>query len=654
MCAIAGILGLGDPAIIRETLVGMLASQAHRGPDDQGLYERPAEGLWLGHRRLAIIDLSAGGHQPMEDAQGDLVVTFNGEIYNYRELRAELERQGHRFRSTSDTEIILAGYRQWGMSMLQRFRGMFAFALWDRRRGRLFLARDRAGVKPLFIMRTSQRLYFASEMRAFRCADDFDERVSPAALRHFLRYGYVTAPWTIFAQIETVKPGHYLEVGTDGTLRETCYWDIADHYLQGYEDECSGVWEGRRDEDVADELEEILTEAFRYRLVADVPVGMFLSGGVDSSLVAALLIRRAGADLRTFTIGYDDPRFDEAPRAKAIADHLGTDHTELYLQVGSEELSPTRIASLFDEPIGDNSALPTHLVSRLAADSVKVALSADGGDELFAGYTRYRAVDAYMRWMPRLPRGLRTLIGRATGNVPARWAEALYGMTTPKERQQTVLGEKLLKLSRFAGADDLPQLYHAATGYWDEQVLEALVQAPRDEVLEGPEEAVWERLRELPVMHRIMCYDFKKYMVHDVLAKVDRASMSVSIEAREPFMDHRLVEYAARLPLRYKFRDDTSKYLLRKILRRHLPADLMEVKKQGFSMPIESWLRGPLRTELRHTLTDDGAGPLNGGAVREALHAFERRGQVSAIGIWHLFEFDLWRRQWVKGDVDTG
>jgi len=416
MCGIAGIWEfVGKPGGCLPIAEAMAESLAHRGPDDAGVWADDAECLALGHRRLSILDLSPAGHQPMGTEDGNSWIVFNGEVYNFAEIAKDLEAEGDRLRSRSDTEVLLKAWARWGPACLDRCIGMFAFAIWDRRRRRLFLARDRLGVKPLFWSAVGGRFLFASELKAFHRVPGFARSLDLAALPAYLQFGYVPAPATIFEGVRKLLPGHWLEVGKDGIPRETCWWDVRSRVAAARPHGAGGNGTGggipeRSDEAVIEELEAILADAFRYRLVSDVPVGVMLSGGIDSSAVAAVLRHRAGASLKTFTVAFEETAYDESAAARTVAGLLGTEHHELSCSPREAlELIP-RLPDIYDEPFGDNSAVPTYLLSRLTRRHVTVALSADGGDEIFCGYAHYPAVDRFARLRRRIPDAIAPLL----------------------------------------------------------------------------------------------------------------------------------------------------------------------------------------------------------------------------------------------------
>ena len=652
MCGIAGYWHPDGPRLAQATFRGMLDAMAHRGPDDSGVWEHQGAGITLGHRRLSILDLSSKGHQPMSNDSGEIWITFNGEVYNFKDIRQDLTRSGHVFKSDSDTEVMIKAYEQWGIDCISRFRGMFAFALWDGRHRKLYLVRDRAGVKPLYFHHDGRRLVFGSEVRSLLLCPGLERRLDTSSLFHYLQFGYVSPPRSILRDVAVVKPGHYIEFSADGSARETKYWDIVDHYRRGMDMEASGYWAKRAEGEILEEFEEILARGFKYRMVSDVPVGIFLSSGIDSSLVAAILAKKLGMDISTFTIGFRRKEFNEAEYAKEIANALGTQHNELYVDPQTALDNVGRLPQIFDEPFGDNSGIPTYLVSRMAREKVKVALSADAGDELFAGYYRYFAAGRYQQFLEKTPTLLSHLARRLLDITPAGMLDTAYSAMTVGRKKLAGFQDKLLKAKRMLAHNDPALLYEAATSDWHGGDLQRLV--PGEPAANEDIYAVFESLQGADFYTKMMCLDFKKYMVDDVLAKVDRASMAVSLEAREPFLDHDLVEYAATLPLRYKYRQGESKYLLKKILYRYLPESMFKRPKQGFSAPIGEWLRGPLRPMVEQHLNPEAVhadGIFDPAAVSQSLHRFYGDKSISANQIWYLLEFQMWKSRWLTPDT---
>jgi asparagine synthase (glutamine-hydrolysing) len=563
MCGIAGVweFGGGDGDSLRARAKGMADALRHRGPDDEGVFADGAAGIALGFRRLSIVDLSCAGAQPMVSESGRYVLVFNGEVYNHRRLAEELGPRD--YRGHSDTEVMLACIEAWGLEgAVRRFIGMFAFALWDRAERTLSLVRDRMGVKPLYYQATPRGVSFASELKALVKGD-----IDRGALALYVRFGYVPAPYSIYTGIAKQLPGTILTFDASGAVQSTTYWDAA-----RVAEAASNTFRGTEDDAVA-EIETLLSDAVRLRLIADVPLGLFLSGGIDSPLIAALMRREVGT-VSTFTIGFDGMP-SEAPFAAAVARHLGTQHTEVILGASEVLDLVPRMATLYDEPLGDSSSIPTYLVSRMAREHVTVALSGDGADELFGGYHRYFLGHRVMERVARVPRPLRHPLGaalRAVSRLPTRqnFRARLRG-----------LGDALV-------IDDPITLFQEEVA---PEMIRVLGAKARPTPLTQRER--WPRVDDPATL--MMYLDAISYLPDDILAKVDRASMAVSLEVREPMLDHRLAELAWSLPLSMKIRGTSGKWILRKLLRKFLPAAMVDRDKQGFGLPIDGWLRGPLR-----------------------------------------------------------
>ena len=592
MCGIAGCV---EPGLRRErwteTLTAMAESLRHRGPDDQGIWFDAAQGVGLANRRLAILDLSPRGHQPMASSGGRYTLTHNGEIYNFVELRRELLARGHAFGSDSDTEVMLAAFVEWGVeAAIERFNGMFAFAVWDRAERRLHLVRDRLGEKPLYYGWLGGAFAFASELKSLAAHPAFDQPIDRVALARYLAFGYVPTPRTIYEGVAKLPPGAMLTLSPADSGRAPSvrtWWDALGVARQGA---ASPLRAG--EQEAAGLLEEALRRAVRLRLVSDVPLGAFLSGGIDSSLVVALMQGLSAQPVRTFTIGFSEGAFDEAPQAREVARHLGTDHTELYLSAGDALEVIPRLPDLYDEPFADSSQIPTFLVSELASRHVTVALSGDGGDELFGGYNRYRLGADLWRSVRWLPAPLRRRLGRLLAAVPPALAERGLGRLRGPLRRYGPPGPASHKLGRLA------EVLEAGSGDDLARLLVLHWRHPADLVLGLPAGASVEPAPPLPSLEleqRMMALDLVTYLPDDILVKLDRAAMGVSLETRVPLLDPDVVALAWRLPLGFKRRGGQGKWLLRQVLYRHVPRALVERPKQGFGVPIGEWLKGPLR-----------------------------------------------------------
>ncbi|MBU9368340.1 asparagine synthase (glutamine-hydrolyzing) [Burkholderia multivorans] len=598
MCGIDGFLNsvAFDEETARGTLARMTASLAHRGPDAQGLWVDPAAGIALGHRRLAIVDLSVHGRQPMASACGRYVMVFNGEIYNHRELRAQLERVGRApaWRGHSDTEVLLAAFAAWGVdATLRRATGMFALALWNREARVLTLARDRIGEKPLYYGRIGDALVFASELKALRAYPGFDGEIDRDALCLYLRHSAVPAPHTIYRGIRKLPPGTWIQFEhAQDTPRIRTYWALEHAIDAGHDEPFAGTAA-----EAVDRLDTVLRQAVARQMEADVPLGAFLSGGVDSSAIVALMQAQSAAPVDTFTIGFHEAGYDEAGYAKAVARHLGTRHTELYVTADHALDVVPKLPAIYDEPFSDASQIPTFLVAELTRRHVKVSLSGDGGDELFGGYTRYFLTPRLWRKLHRVPAAVRTRIAGALhalrpdhADQLAAVAQGAWGAGELRE-SPTRIGDRLHKLGHVMTADSRIGLY---------RLLMSSVHHPERIALAGHEPptpldtaSAWPA--HLSFAEQAMAIDTLTYLPTDILTKVDRAAMAVSLETRMPFLDHHVVEFAWRLPASLRLPEGQSKALLRRLLDRYVPTELIDRPKQGFCAPIDHWLRGALR-----------------------------------------------------------
>jgi asparagine synthase (glutamine-hydrolysing) len=576
MCGLTGFFGKPGPAEqLKATVRAMSDAIVHRGPDDSGDYVDAASGLALGFRRLAIVDLTAAGHQPMTSATGRYVIVFNGEVYNYEAIRTELRSQGDApdFRGHSDTEVMLAAIEAWGIERaVKRFVGMFAFALWDTRERVLHLVRDRMGVKPMYYGFASGTLLFGSELKALRRHPGFDATLDRNAVAAYLRFLYVPAPLSIYRGICKQQPGTIVTINANHELRTTTYWSAHEAAARGVANRFIGS-----EQDAVDELDSLLRDAVSLRMMADVPLGVFLSGGIDSTLVTALMQAQASAPVKTFTIGFSEGEYNEAHHAATIARHLGTAHTELYVTPKDAMAVIPKLPQMYDEPFADSSQIPTYLVSLMARRYVTVSLSGEGGDEVFGGYRRYFEGQRLLRAFGRVPGPLRRAVGRGISAVPPRTWDRVLAWRLPQA------GSQMRKLARVLGARNLDSLYFDIVSHWPPGVVHDATEPPLPASnLADPVE-------------RMMLLDQISYLPDDILAKVDRASMAASLEAREPLLDHRVVELAWSLPTNMKVRGGTGKKILRDVLDRYVPRELIDRPKMGFKVPIDTWLTGPLR-----------------------------------------------------------
>jgi asparagine synthase (glutamine-hydrolysing) len=612
----------------------------HRGPDDAGLFFDQKAGVGLGHRRLAVIDLSAAGHQPMGTDDGMLQTVYNGEVYNFKEIRRTLEGAGHHFRTETDTEVILEAYREWGIDCVRRFVGMFAFALWDNRSGILFLARDRIGVKPLYYYHAGGMFLFASELKALMAFDGFPKEIDTDAVPLFLHYQYIPGPRTIFRNTHKLLPGHYLTYD-GGDIRQKAYWTLPQAGATDFEGS---------ETDAVDELDRVLGDAVSCRLISDVPLGALLSGGIDSSIVAALMQKASPRPVRTFSIGFNEPGYNEAPWAAEVARHLGTDHTEFYVSPKEAlDLIP-RLPEIYDEPFGDASAVPTSLVSRLARTQVTVALSGDGGDEQFAGYVRYWSTQAMATAFQRLPSSVRKSISRFLEKLPVPWVEKCYRPwrdLLPQRFRVTNFPDKWQKLVSLMGRVSIEDLYRMSICYWSEYDLMALCGR-------GPAptrfEETFAETEGWPILSRLMRVDQKTYLPDAMLTKVDRASMAFSLEVRVPLLDHRVVAFTARIPDRLNYRNGKGKYLLRKLLARYVPEALFDRPKMGFGVPIDGWLRNDLKELLLDYLSPERLkkeGLFEAREVEKKIKDHLAFKAYHQYRLWALLMWEMWRERWI-------
>lgn len=587
MCGIVGYWSSSSPAS-KQLAEKMAAAIAYRGPDGSGAWEDERREIALAHRRLAIIDLSEAGHQPMISPCGRYVLTYNGEIYNHMELRRALDHAGGGFSwaGHSDTETLLAALRHWGPERaLERINGMFAFALWDNQERTLLLARDRLGEKPLYYGRVGRTFFFGSELKAFAAHPDWTPEISRNATSSFLRYGYVPGPMSIFRGIQKLPSAHFVIVREGGTSISAPrpYWDLDSLAKEGV------ACRNGTAAELIPQLDGLLRDAVKMRMAADVPLGAFLSGGYDSSTIVALMQAQSSRKVRTFTIGFHEREFDEAPHAHAVAAHLGTDHTEIYVTPQDAlDLIP-RLPQIWDEPFADSSQIPTLLLSEMTRNYVTVSLSGDGGDELFCGYNRYVLGHATWARLKSLPGPVRRALGQAMQRVPAGIATRL-GRALPGRLRQSNLGDRLPKLGEVIAMDKGIEYYRHLISHWKH---------PDDIVIGATEESIadWEGSWSSVdgMLDQMMLVDTKTYLPDDILVKVDRASMSVSLESRAPMLDHRVVEFAWQVPTRLKMERGEGKWLLRQVLHNYVPKALMERPKMGFGVPIDRWLTDPLR-----------------------------------------------------------
>jgi asparagine synthase (glutamine-hydrolysing) len=612
---------------MRDTLI-------HGGPDEAGLFEEKTHGMALAHRRLSIIDLSSLGRQPMTFE--NFIITYNGEIYNFAEVRKELEEAGYTFQSQSDTEVILKSFHHWGRECANKFRGMWAFAIWDKNKEELILCRDRMGVKPLYWYFHDGLFLFASELKAFHKHPRFKKELNPLGVDLFFQYSFIPAPHCIFNHAFKLEPATYLTISKTCEIKKYKYWDIDTFFAKGYQEK--EKWLNRPEDEIASELEGILTEGFKLRMVADVPVGMFLSGGIDSSLVTALLQKEYSTPLKTFTIGFHEKKFNEANWAKKVANHLGTDHTELYCTPKDAFEVIAKLPEMYDEPFGDSSAIPTFLVSRLAREQVKVVLSADGGDEQFCGYPRY----LNMEKLDRIPAPLRKTVSTLLQMVPPAAAASIYKTLKFALKDFKNFEDKYSKVRDVLKQKDSPARFDVTKSYF-------LKKDRKDLGLTAPERTAMPG-NTYDVITKLMLVDLKSQLIDDMLTKVDRASMSLGLENREPLLDNKILEYSSQMPIDLKYKNGRTKYILRKILYKYVPSEFLERPKMGFEVPIHDWFKQDLKSIYTEYLNKDRiekSNLFNASYVDALTKDYFDDKMVDAHKLWLLCTFEMWREKWM-------
>jgi len=648
MCGITGFWDI--PQQLNSSQLQAIAQQMsktllHRGPDDGGVWVDAETGIALGHRRLAILDLSPEGHQPMVSANARYVIVFNGEIYNYLELRKQLKYLGYQFRGHSDTEVMLAAFSEWGLeAALKRFNGMFAFALWDRQERVLHLGRDRLGEKPLYYGWVGQTFLFSSELKALKAYPDFHAQINRDALALYLRHNYIPAPYSIYQDIYKLPPACILTVHpTVSVAQPRAYWSAKTTAESGIACPFTGS-----ETDAIAQLDVLLRDAVSLRMIADVPLGAFLSGGIDSSTVVALMQAQSSQPIKTFSIGFYEDGYNEAKYAKAVAQHLGTDHTELYVTPEEAIALIPKLPILYDEPFADSSQIPTFLVSQLARQHVTVSLSGDGGDELFHGYYRYflaRRIWKQIGWMPQSMR--KTISHSLTAITPQTWNRTLSSISAllPDTLKRRNLGDTLHKLAEVLAVPNPEFFYKSLVSHWKNP--EALVIGSSEPLTVLSERRHWAELPDFT--QRMMYLDTVTYLPNDILVKLDRASMGVSLEARIPLLDHRIVEFAWRIPLDLKICNGQGKWLLRQVLYKYVPQTLIERPKMGFGVPIGSWLRGALR-DWAEALLDESRlcqeGFLNPQLIRQKWLEHLSGKRNWQYYLWDVLMFQAWLEVW--------
>jgi asparagine synthase (glutamine-hydrolysing) len=633
MCGIAGFIDYKYTSN-KEILQKCTDSLAHRGPDGSGheFFQTDQSQIGLGQRRLSIIDLTEGGKQPMNFRHYWII--FNGEIYNYQEIKDTLSALGHTFISHSDTEMMLHAFEEWGIKCINKFIGMFAFVIYDTQKEEIFCVRDRAGVKPFFYYWANGLFLFSSELKSFHQHPAFKKELNVDAVAAFMQYGYVPTPHCIFKNTHKLAPAHWLKFDLKKQhIQVEKYWDVYDYYNQLKLDISF--------EEAKTETEKVLSKAFNYRMVADVPVGVFLSGGYDSTCVTALLQKDSATKIKTYTIGVEDEKLDEAPYAKIIAKHLGTDHTEHYCTEKEALDIVPMLPFYYDEPFGDYSAIPTTLVSKIAREHVTVALSADAGDEVFAGYNRYDYWYKYGKKIGSIPSPVRSIIGGIMHVIPANYIPIMgkhphFGQRYEKIKaliQDPSVKNLLTNLSSEYNTDSIKSLFKSPPQYLDTYFNRSLNPKYDDG------------------LSYMMAVDYQTYLLDDILQKVDRATMSVSLEGREPFLDQNVIEWAAKIPTEYKYNKGQKKYIVKEIVHQYIPKSMMDRPKMGFAIPIEKWLRHELKDILEQCFDEKmiaTQGIFNIETTTSLKKSFLMGKPGYAMKVWYFMMFQMWYKQWMN------
>lgn len=633
MCGIVGIVSRQR----EDTVVNMMLKvQEYRGPDDRGIFiEQIADNyVHFGHNRLSIQDLSSDGHQPFVSDCGNYIIIFNGEVYNFKDIRNELKAMGYSFVSRSDTEVILYAYKEWGIACLEKFIGMFAFSILDKKRDKIMLVRDRAGVKPIYYYQNNDTFLFASELKSFHEHSSFKKELNRDVLPYYFQFGYIPAPHSIFKKTYKLEAAHYLELNLKTNISKIIkYWDVDSCYEQEKFD--------KSEIEVLDDLETLLTDAVELRMVSDVPAGIFLSGGYDSSLVTALLSKNKDRKLHTFTIGFDDKKYNEAEHAKAVAKHLDTVHTEYYV---SKQDMLSRVESLplyYDEPLGANSSIATMIVSELAKKDVTVALSADGGDEAFCGYSKYFFLDKFSHIFTSTFR--QTMLKTALNVLNEKNIERINSLL-PQKLKQTNIHEKYNKFKRATYANSLDEMFVNASSLVSKREVETFLKESIHSIFYKN----FTIKKENDLLNEMMRIDYQTFMSDEVLTKVDRATMSVSLEGREPLLDHRIIEYMARVPMHLKYKNHKGKYLIREILYQYIPKSLIDKPKAGFQMPLLEWLQTDLRYLVEKYLDsskiDDEI--FNIEEIEKMKKQLFLGNPININAIWFIITYEMWKEKW--------
>ncbi len=630
MCGLTGFCDF-NRKLTHDNLVIATNTLQHRGPDSSNVavFETSAATIGFGHRRLSILDVSSNGSQPMYSDDKSVVIILNGEVYNFKEIRQELIALGHSFHSDSDTEVIIKAYQQYGIKAVHKFIGMFAFAIYDIKNQIIYLLRDRAGVKPLYYFHKNNCLLFASELKSIYTYHVFEKEINDKAVSLFFKYAYIRAPHTIFKNTYKLQPGHYIKINiTTQKVEDIKYYDVLDYYnkpkLKITEEEAT------------DEVEKLFTSAFQYRMVSDVPVGVFLSGGYDSAVVAGVLQKNNIQKIKTFTIGFHEAKYNEAPHAKKVAEYLGTDHHEYYCTTKEAQDILPQLPEIYDEPFGDSSAIPTTLVSQFARKHVTVSLSADGGDEIFAGYTRYLHLKELNSTFSKFPEGVL--------NFGKHFMDVSFNIL-PKLKQVHKLG-RLSEILTTYKSNGLPDIYHQHN-----TIREIAHLLPNCDQNIGLYNDIGKINNENDFINTCLALDFNSYMVDDILVKVDRATMSVGLEGREPLLDHRIIEFVSQLPSQLKYNNGDKKYILKKLTHKYIPKELLDRPKAGFSIPMEEWLRNDLKHYLLEYINEEQLAKHNYIDAKKAISVrdeFLSGKDFKETQVWLLLMFQMWWNKWME------
>ena len=631
MCGLTGFCDF-NKKLTEKDLIKANECLQHRGPDGDGtaIFETSQAVIGLGHKRLSILDLSEQGHQPMYSDDGNVVIILNGEVYNFAEISKELETLGHSFHSHSDTEVIIKAYQQFGIEAVHKFIGMFAFALYDIKKQIIFLLRDRAGVKPLHYYYKGDTLLFASELKSIYTYSVFKKDINEDAVSLFFKYGYIRAPHTIFKNTYKVQPGHYIKIDlTKKSVEEIKYYEVLDYYNKP---------KLKIDEQEAEkEVERLFISAFQYRMVSDVPVGIFLSGGYDSSIVAGILQKHNSQKIKTFTIGFHEKKYNEAPHAKKVAEYIGTDHNEYYCTTKEAQDIFPQLADIYDEPFGDSSGIPTTLVSRFARKQVTVALSADAGDEIFAGYNRYPQLNKINDVLNKVPKIVRSAGAVILPTIPFKHL--------PYFKQKAY---KINKLSEILSPKNIHSIAETASKHYTNRELLRLLNRFNKKV--GLYDEIGKINNVNDFINTTLALDYKTYMVDDILTKVDRATMSVGLEGREPLLDNRIVEFVAQLPSELKYKNGSKKYLLKQIAHKYIPKEILDKPKVGFGLPVYEWFKNDLKHYLYHYISEEQLSKHDFINIKNAIKIrdeFIAGKNGNEIQIWLLLMFQMWWNRWM-------